>query len=318
MNRGWIKKHRKTLDSPIWELPPLYYKAFDWLLFSANHKPRKVYVSNLKAEITVGRGELITSRKSLAKALRWKYRSQWIEPTEQEVRSILDKLESCKMVTRVSTEGCLHLRIDNYELYQSKDEAATKVSTGVATGVQPECNPEQELKNERSSNGEGYQPKYSSVLTILHGIEGWPVDPKKDDSLIRRNRDTHSLTLEQLEQAAIELATWYDDNPGEIEKPKANPRIRFNTFARNRAKWDRESGLSDGASSDGQSHRTITAGRIRQDATSYLIRAASGQMSFEEFGAAILDRYKGQTVSPDAIQGAWDLAQREFGGSDRL
>jgi hypothetical protein len=72
MDRGWIKKYRKVFDSPIWELPPMYYKAFDWLLLSANYRPRKAYVANLKKEVTVERGEIITSRNAIARALRYR------------------------------------------------------------------------------------------------------------------------------------------------------------------------------------------------------------------------------------------------------
>jgi hypothetical protein len=76
------------------------------------------------------------------------------------------------MVTRVSTEGCLHLRIDNYEVYQSKGGMATGVETGVATGLQPGSNPEQELriKNEQDismpEDVEGVFEAYRPIMRI--------------------------------------------------------------------------------------------------------------------------------------------------------
>ena len=313
MHRGWVKEHRKTLDSAIWKMNPLAYKIFRFFIMAANHKPNKFYVSNMGGEVTVECGELITSRDSLARALRYKEGLKWIEPTPQQIRTILNKLESCKMITKLPTRGCLHIRIVNYGLYQSGSKEATEVATGVATGQQPGSNREQEERIKKEGTKESYQPKYPTVITILHGIEGWPVDPKKDDNLIQRNKDKHSLTIDQLEQAAIELATWYDDNPGKIEKSKANPRMRFNTFARNRARWDRESSV---ASDDGQPVHAITVGHIRQDLTSYLIRAANGEMDLEQFGAVISERYRGQTVSPEVILEAWELAHKEFGEND--
>jgi len=205
------------------------------------------------------------------------------------------------------------ITITNYERYNplhKKTDTQTDIKR--TPSGHPTDTSNKEIKKEGNNRTE-YLPKYPTVLTILHGIEGWPVDPKKDDNLIQRNEDKHNLTIDQLEQAAIELATWYDDNPAEIERPRANHRGRFNTFCRNRAKWDRESGV---AGDDGQSNEVITAGHIRQDLTSYLIRAANGEMDFKEFEASVLDRYRGQTVNPEAIQEAWELAHKEFGGND--
>ncbi|MDV2503204.1 MAG: hypothetical protein RX318_04580 [bacterium] len=317
MDRGYIKLFRKLQGSPLWMLDPITFKAAIYLLLEANYKPKTEFIHNVGRNVEIKRGELITSYDSIASACGHRGKHNKIRPlTTRQARTTVDKLKSISFVTKVATERCLHLRIENYDAYQSWPTNATEETTEKMSDPRQTPDREQEGKNERSSTEEGYQPKYPTVLTILHGIEGWPTDPKKDNKLIHRNKEKHDLTIDQLEQAALELATWYDDNPGEIEKPKANSRMRFNTFARNRAKWDREGGLSDGASGDGQSHRIITAGHIRQEATPYLMRAAKGKMNFEEFEAAILKRYDGQSIDPEAIQGAWNLAQREFGESD--
>ena len=72
----------------------------------------------------------------------------------------------------------------------------------------------------------------------------------------------------------------------------------------------------EGIGNDGQPVHTITVGHIRQDLTSYLIRVANDQMSFEEFEVSVLGRYRGQTVNTEAITEAWELAHKEFGGND--
>lgn len=317
MDKGWWCYWRKMQDDPLWEpkRPRTKYEAWLDLISRAKWTPGRDVVGY--SLIPLERGQVIFSIHSLARDWNW---------SRGKVRRFLELIEKEERinVNRGCSEGDSKpypqadppwsiLTIANFSRYNDPPKKTDQQADQKRTSSGPI-----EPSNQETREGkDGSDLKYPTVLNILHGIEGWPIDPKKDDNLIHRNKEKHNLTIDQLEQAAIELATWYDDSPGEIEKPKANPRMRFITFAKNRAKWDRESGLSGGAGGDGQSHRTITVGRIRQDLTSYLMRAARGEMDFEEFEAAILKRYDGQSIDPEAIQGAWDLAQREFDGSDR-
>ena len=292
-------------------LDPVTFKAAIYLLLEANYEPRTEFIHNVGRNVEIKRGELITSYDSIASACGHRGRHNKIIPlTHRQARTTVDKLKTIGFVTKVATERCLHLRIENYDAYQSWPMKATEETTEKMSDPRQTPDREQEGKKGRSSNGEGCLPKYQTVLTILHGIEGWPADPKKDDNLIQRNEDKHSLTIDQLEQAAIELATWYDDNPGKIGEHKANPRMRFNTFARNRAKWDRESGV---ASVDGQPHSIVTVGHIMEEVTWACLRAGNGEMDFEQFGAAIVKRYENQTVNPETIKEAWNKATIEIG-----
>jgi len=148
MNQGWIKLHRKILDSAIW-LDPLELRAFLWLLLSANHKPRKIYIRNLRAEITVEEGEIITSYRAWAEGIKYrepKRGNPWKTLSTQEMRTVRKHLEDAQIVTGVPTGGCLHLRIINWELYQLEHKKATEVPTEVPTGVQQSSNREQECK----------------------------------------------------------------------------------------------------------------------------------------------------------------------------
>ncbi len=313
MERGWWRFYRKMLSDPLWEAGRERTKFEAWidLLSRAKGRPGRELVGH--SMIPLERGQLIFSIHGLAKDWDW---------SRGKVRRFLKSLER---EGRISVnQGCSEgvskpypsanppysiLTICNYDEYNPLKKETDHQANHKRTTNEPGVNPSNKEIKKEGTNGAEHLPKYQTVLTILHGIEGWPADPKKDNSLIHRNKQKHDLTIDQLEQAAIELATWYDDNPGKIGEPKANPRMRFNTFARNRAKWDRESGV---AGDDGQPSG-VNAGRIMQDATSYCIRAAKGEMNLEQFGAAITERYKGQTVNPNAIQEAWDLALKEFG-----
>ncbi len=148
MHRGWVRLYRKILDSAIW-LDPLCLKAFLWLLLSANHKPRKIYIRNIRAEITVEAGEIITSYSAWAEGIKYRDTTRgrpWIVPTTQNMRTIRRHLEDVEMVTGLLTGGCLHLVIENWELHQLEDKKVTGGLTGGLTGLQHQPNREQECK----------------------------------------------------------------------------------------------------------------------------------------------------------------------------
>ena len=198
MNQGWIKLHRKILDSAIW-LDPLCLKAFLWLLLSANHKPRKIYIRNIRAEITVEAGEIITSYSAWAEGIKYRNTTRgrpWIVPTTQNMRTIKRQLEDVEMVTGIATGGCLHLRIENWDFHQSDIKKATGVATGVPTGGQHDPNREQECKELKniyvleieeiidhlnSLTGSSYRPTTRETIRLLSGrlSEGYNVEDCK-------------------------------------------------------------------------------------------------------------------------------------------
>jgi len=314
MNRGWWRFYRKMLSDPLWEAgrERTRFEAWIDLISRAKGRPGREMVGY--SSILLERGQLIFSIKGLAEAWKW---------SRGKVRRFLSYLENEDQISvnRGCSEGDSEpdtktntpfgvITITNYERYNPLHKKADTQTDIKRTSSRHQTDTSKKERNKEGNYGEEYQPRYPTIISILHGIEGWPVDPKKDDNLIQRNKDKHSLTIDQLEQTAIELATWYDDNPAEIERPKANPRMRFNTFCRNRAKWDRESGV---AGDDGQPHSVVTVGHIIEEVTWACIRAGNGEMDFEQFGEAILKRYENQTVTPETIKEAWDRATVEIG-----
>ena len=67
---GWVKLWRKTLDSDVFAVPELWH-LFCWCLLSANYSVRHVQVRTGRGDtvITVGPGQFIYGRKSLARAV---------------------------------------------------------------------------------------------------------------------------------------------------------------------------------------------------------------------------------------------------------
>lgn len=61
---GWIKYHRKSMDSAVWNLPPGQYKVWDTILLLANNTDRKWWDGT--EEVEIPRGSFVTSEPKLA------------------------------------------------------------------------------------------------------------------------------------------------------------------------------------------------------------------------------------------------------------
>lgn len=111
---GWIKIHRSLLD---WEWYPdtnCVRLALHFLL-KANFQPKKWQ------GITVGRGQLVTSRGQL---------SEETGIRQTTIRAALDKLVNCGFITKSATNRYTIVTICNYDSYQ-------QVYDGCGAGCQP-------------------------------------------------------------------------------------------------------------------------------------------------------------------------------------
>lgn len=117
-NSGYIKLARKSLESGIWQKPPMYWKAWCYILLKANHKD----TGNVK------RGEAIISIKELQEACSYSVGYRKVIPTIKQIRSILEYLrnpdegnnEGHMVGTTKVTNGML-IKVLNYDTYQSLD-----------------------------------------------------------------------------------------------------------------------------------------------------------------------------------------------------
>ena len=182
MQSGWIKFYRKTFHSDIWKQSPLTLKAFLWLMGSANHKPGKVFLGVSRGEATINRGEIVTSYRSWAQALAYrdgKRGSPWQVPTIRNMRTILNRLEIVQMVTRLPTRGCLHLRVENYGLYQARNEIPTDVLADEATDKRQTADTKQEGKKYKNGLKEEKNKTYMADFDIFWDAYGYKVGKKK-------------------------------------------------------------------------------------------------------------------------------------------
>lgn len=111
---GWIKLHRKFIE---WE----WYKdkntkiIFLHLLLLANHKDNKWQ------GVLIERGQLITSIEHLSRECGL---------TLQQTRTALNKLKTTGEITTKATNKYSLITIENYGLYQDKDEDNNKQNNG--------------------------------------------------------------------------------------------------------------------------------------------------------------------------------------------
>jgi len=327
MSRGHIHLERKIKNDPLWEPKRPRSKLEAWLdlCLRAKGRPGRELVGY--SMIPLERGQLIYSIKGLAAEWKWNRDTvrRFLGTLEREGRIRVSRGcagRASKPDTQSDTPYSI-ITICNYSKYNPLTKKSDTQSDTKPTPIRHPSDTSKKVRKKEGSRekddhrpiesqSEDEEPQYSSVLLILHSIENWPIDAKTDDTMIQTVIEAHGLGLEQLEAVAHDLKVRYLDDP--IKKGD-RPRSRFKNYCRKRAEWDGESGRSDRARRDEQ-HDTVTASHIRHDLTSALIRAANGEMEFEQFEAVVLKRYEGKTVNPEAIQKAWDIGLEEFGESD--
>ena len=126
---GWIKLHRKIIDSDIYQMPPLYIRVFLRLILEANHQDAEIPYKE-QGQKTIGkklikRGERLTSVRDICKWVAWYERGKLKEPNPKTVQEILDWLEENNMIEIYGTKGNrkeTHYKIVNYDIYQDKED----------------------------------------------------------------------------------------------------------------------------------------------------------------------------------------------------
>lgn len=125
---GWIKLHRKIMESDIWQGDEPFDHKSAWidLLLMANHKDKKLMFGG--QIITVKAGQKITSLVKLAERWGW---------SRNKVTRYLDGLQEMGMIDRKSDNKKTLINIVNYNIYQG-DECENETADETANGQQME------------------------------------------------------------------------------------------------------------------------------------------------------------------------------------
>ena len=146
---GYARLWRKTLQSAVWDLSPLAWRVWCWLLMSASHAHRKVKVPG--GEVVIHPGEIVTTYSAIVKGVQWTDNKGVAEPTPRQVRYCLDSLSNLNMVERRQEprQTFLLLSVCNWDTYQG-DHVSPVVRTvsepcqdrvRVVSGSEPVDNP---------------------------------------------------------------------------------------------------------------------------------------------------------------------------------
>ena len=155
MKKGWIALHRQIMDHWIWQNPE-QYRAWNYLLFMANHEEQDVPFR--EGIVHVERGQLITSIGKLAESWKW---------SKDRVRRFLTLLSDTNMIIRVSDRRKTTITIVNYGVYQNlpssdkyTDKTSNKTSNKTSGKTQTTItnNEEQVNNKEEPSPPEGAGP----------------------------------------------------------------------------------------------------------------------------------------------------------------
>lgn len=133
--QGWIRIYRAIVESDIYFMPPLYSRVFERLLIEANHKdneiPFKQYGSKVTTKKLIGRGERLTSIRTICEWVGWYEYGIFKKPNPKTIKEILDWLVLNNMIEiypNESNRDGTHYKIVNYNVYQNTDEEEVTVS----------------------------------------------------------------------------------------------------------------------------------------------------------------------------------------------
>lgn len=162
---GWIKLHRKIIESTIWDKPPLYLKVWTFLLLSAQHAPYK----GLKP------GQVSLSIPDIIEGCKWHVGARVERPTKDQVFQIISFLRkpdgggsegntgATMITTTKATHGML-IDIVNYTVYQSSYDDESNDESNSENGAKPirkqrqPNNINKNVKNDKNEKNEKIKP----------------------------------------------------------------------------------------------------------------------------------------------------------------
>jgi predicted transcriptional regulator len=134
---GWIKLHRKILESAVF-MKPDYFQVWIYILLEVNHKDKKIIWNNEYKIIEKGSG--IFSQKSISKKLNISLST---------VNRILKCLENGNQIEVKTTNKYTEIKVVNWQDYQECSENGNQMETKwKPNGKQMETN--NNVKNDKN------------------------------------------------------------------------------------------------------------------------------------------------------------------------
>ena len=166
---GYIQLHRKLLDSAVFQNEKLL-KLFIHCLLKASYKERETLIGD--SIVHLEQGQFVTGRKALARDLNL---------SEQQVRTLISKLEKLNILHTKSTNKYSVVTVMNWEVYQNP--------TNSSTNNQPATNQQSTTNNKVNKDNKVNKFSFKNELIGL-GVE----ESIADDWLTVRKKKRASNT----------------------------------------------------------------------------------------------------------------------------
>lgn len=148
-NDGWIKLHRKIIESSVFDNPHIL-KMWIWSLSKATHKEHKQMVGLQEVELKIG--QFVFGRKVAAKELHL---------TESNTYRLLKALEKMNLISINSNNKFSIVTIENWVFYQGQEKISNnkrttseqQVNNTVTTNEQ-QTNTNKNVKNDKKEKKE--------------------------------------------------------------------------------------------------------------------------------------------------------------------
>lgn len=139
---GWIKLHRKLLDSPIFQNEKLF-KVFAYCLMKASHKEHTQLVG--RRVVHLQKGQFVFGRKRASEELRLK---------ESTVRDYVKLLEKLGTIDIKSDNKFSVITVVNWAIYQNEEENSDSKNDNKSTTNQHQINTNKNVKNVENDKNE--------------------------------------------------------------------------------------------------------------------------------------------------------------------
>lgn len=236
---GWVKLHRKIVDSDIYVMPPLYLRVFERLILEANHSDKEIPYrypgAKVAAKILIRRGERLTSIREICHWVGWYEYGVFKVPNPKTINEILNWLVVNNMIQiypRESNRQGTHYSVVNYSHYQAKDSekvtveeqlSADKVNS-IVNYQRKQGNSEGTISDEFSNNevtikspaynsyDEGEESekvtvnnrKTSSLVTVTGSKQEYIRSKQEDIYILTQDEEAFLNTLSQIENYPLD------------------------------------------------------------------------------------------------------------------
>ena len=155
--QGWIKLHRKLLDSAVMS-KSAYFHIWVTLLLKANHKRNELIFNDRK--VILEPGQMITGRKELSKLTG---------VHESMVQRILKYLENERQIEQQTNAKFRIVSILNWQIYQSTEQVFEQPVNSKQTATEHLVNTnknDKKDKNEKNHRG-GFHSEIDSQKQMI-------------------------------------------------------------------------------------------------------------------------------------------------------